>query len=1159
MDQLDLPPALDEAPPDGGAESDADGADSGRRGWLGGAAGAAEGHLTGAQLDLPAALEVVPAEVGAGPRFPDMAGRAAYARSQKALKRATAKAAAAQQAASSAQSDLALAGAVLPEVGRMLGQSSGKKRVVSQSASRPIHYTGLALAAFLPARKRLVVGMNRKRLIAGASRFVIARQKHAFGRIVSSSLRRRLALGAGPEDALSIVVYTHEFDETRGLFRRCQIGQRLAQRIGQTGTHEQVLVQRGAFHFEFWSRDGDHGTFNEEWIVEPRIVAGSSAEEVLPGLRAGLPGGLSPSEPLGAEQTCKAFDFVLFAPMGDRASSNVRMFRMWGHAWDSELRCQTKGRYLFLPDTCMVHSHHRGKLQVVPLRFHTTRQYSIGSLLRLPSVQGQVAAAAEAAISAGFVRRLEPPPAEGQRLRVFFEILYGLDDDDASASGPSHGQQHLFADIRALLDMFNGDPLSRSMVHFCGAPGHHCCSSAEEARDKATVCALNIMLGLEATPCEARWTNTLPAFKRTLVRFAVHRLGVLGFLGESGSAAVPSDPQVANFEAESIATAEFLKELNGVRLLRARSYLANDQNVIELGVLTVVLLTADRLLYGLLGGPTRSAKPARVSDLLGTESSLIGDVLSNFASLLNSWLNGGALRRPWSVLDLLGVASSAEPSFCHWARAQIMRMAGALHRRYEQKFAGYPYCLFGLCDEGVAMEARRSIAEAFVAAPRCCLDTFSAGFREAFPDAESLLAPRAARLLRSSFDSLKLTTDLSERQNAELQATRPPRSGARDFTNYSRESVLKQSRAIHMRAGGDDVLKPKSLRAAGDGCQMAVMPLLMDAARPDIALPAAAARPDGSQQQLVDPGPGLPNAAGQHMSAMAELSASAVGAGSLVEVGSMCEPIVVTIPGCEEEPRAEVPEPARKRIGLNPYLQFKNAMMKAFKESVGGRTLTPQEITQVGMQAKERWQSMGDTSAHRELYELWRQTAAPVVAPVAPQSESVFRGVWGGGTRASPISAKELFDYASSHPWPQDAEVYMPTEFHVKPAPQAELIEDSRSYSLWGCRRNPMAVCKERLQCPLQAWQLVHAGLCNCIDLAPRAQSESGGLMLMVSGSLRRDSNVVGRNLAIVVGTSWSPRVMDLAMCHFEQPEKETTSGDALPFVCIVSRRVVLC
>ena len=147
-------------------------------------------------------------------------------------------------------------------------------------------------------------------------------------------------------------------------------------------------------------------------------------------------------------------------------------------------------------------------------------------------------------------------------------------------------------------------------------------------------------------------------------------------------------------------------------------------------------------------------------------------------------------------------------------------------RRYEVKFGSWPYRLFALCSDRYTVEEKRAIAQEALQTKRCCRDMFTEGVCLRFPTVDRMLSDHAAATLRATFSNLVLATDLSERMNAEIAASKPSRGHARDFVHFSRESLLKQARTVHMQRGGSDPLKPSGLQASAEPCSASVLPLL---------------------------------------------------------------------------------------------------------------------------------------------------------------------------------------------------------------------------------------------------------------------------------------------------------------------------------------------
>ena len=159
-----------------------------------------------------------------------------------------------------------------------------------------------------------------------------------------------------------------------------------------------------------------------------------------------------------------------------------------------------------------------------------------------------------------------------------------------------------------------------------------------------------------------------------------------------------------------------------------------------------------------------------------------------------------------------------------WSRGQITRMASSIYRRYEVKYSAWPYRLFKLCSAHCNQEERDSVSASVEAARACCLDSFTDGLRKRF--GQNMLSIEAKLVIQNALDSLQMATDLSERQNAEINATKPSRSAARDFTHFARESVLKQARVDHRHRGGDEPCAPKDLTASIRPYTASISPLL---------------------------------------------------------------------------------------------------------------------------------------------------------------------------------------------------------------------------------------------------------------------------------------------------------------------------------------------
>ena len=327
----------------------------------------------------------------------------------------------------------------------------------------------------------------------------------------------------------------------------------------------------------------------------------------------------------------------------------------------------------------------------------------------------------------------------------------------------------------------------------------------------------------DKVPAGSRWAHLTSAFRQTIVRKLVCPGGMASFCGHANAG-----PQVDLMDNDTAAAMQdFLQCLNGVRARRGREYLRNPRTCFEVGVLAIVLNVADKLLFAMLGGADRKDNPCTMLELLGHDQSLISKVLADMLSLLENWL-GDPLREPWMLVELLG-APMQSSEFVLWARSQILLMDSALARRSEANFCALPFCLIALIDPGLPAERVDQVVARCLAYEECCLDTFTAAFRLRFPTRGKMLSPRARGALRALFNHYRIATDWSERQNAEVTASKPSRSSARDFAHFSRHRVLRQAVVVHRNEGGLCVKQLPSLMESVAPTQAELMPLLLPA------------------------------------------------------------------------------------------------------------------------------------------------------------------------------------------------------------------------------------------------------------------------------------------------------------------------------------------
>lgn len=121
-----------------------------------------------------------------------------------------------------------------------------------------------------------------------------------------------------------------------------------------------------------------------------------------------------------------------------------------------------------------------------------------------------------------------------------------------------------------------------------------------------------------------------------------------------------------------------------------------------------------------------------------------------------------------------------------FARAQILRMASSIARRYEVICSTWPDALWGLCSEDADAQEKDTIAQRLLDAPKADLDTYSVGLRLRHNTAQKLLSEEWSKVLQADFRNHPYGVDTIERMNSEVTDLHPRRAPARQFTNAAR-------------------------------------------------------------------------------------------------------------------------------------------------------------------------------------------------------------------------------------------------------------------------------------------------------------------------------------------------------------------------------------
>lgn len=1075
-----------------------------------------------------------------------------HARSVRSAKVAKAKAALLTSEVSARSRALDTVVRSIPLAGKLVGKPQRSMAVGRMKKNlKASDMKVLCRGAHLPSKSGAALGVKQKRLICAGSRLVLLRQKLGLRHILARGREIMRDTPGKPRANFLHVSYSHLWDEVNSKFRAMRSNRF---KIGRMSIDMHIIVQRGSFYLAMANLSGAQSSeFHEHWVCQPKQVVGTSAEAVLPAVMEATPEPLRLDRPASLAMTQCSATSVTICFVGDAASSNILLMKRLGHIWETSLPLGEPPAVLVMMDTCGIHMHHRAKLQVLPLRRHTARHFSIAHLYRLHSVQDQMLRLLGLLVVRKVQRRIGAPPSELRgSLKTFVDIVF---NPQAGFHGRADGAglSHQMHDLQALCEMVNGDLCSAEWIHWCwdSTTKRPCCKDHDEAAEKTLVVVVNSLLGkADPIPAESRWTHTLSNFKKTLLRRAVHRIGLDCFHLD----AVVAGSKAGQGEDEEIVTGGAEQRLKSTRISRTMDYYRDDRNLHELAILTMPLEVVDStLLYPLLGDVApKDGETSKVERLLHPTMSLIGSCAEQLANLLEGW-RGLAQRAPWSILDVLH-APLEQQAFQAFARAQILRLASSIARRYEIRFSTWPYTLWGLSSGDTSEVEKMSIAERLLGATRAELDIYSFGLRQRYNTVQLLLSEECRRTVQADFRNHPYGTDTIERLNAEVTALHPRRAPGRQFANAARESVLSQTSAIHCSSGGDHPLKPPKLCAAtGKQEQVRACALLPPLAAfadgapggpisiDDDPAPMASRAPQGEAASSSDPPPTA------HALGSIDLSVASNDTawfGQALTVTRENPALLLSEPG-------QVEKEASQRRGLSPFLLQRNQYMKSFK-AAKGRVLTAEEVAQGHASFNEIWQSIPDKKGFRAQYEDWRTTPRPSGETTQP----IYKTLWGGGCRQTPITADEFFSFVSSSGWPTDAELLdsSNTEGKVGPMP-AQPFAQSAGYRLWGCGRAPRNVDKATVA-SARRFDIVEKGLVNYITEVGRDVADSGQLMLMVEGTpLPTATSRSKRCVIIVSGTTYKPKVFDCAQCEFKLDDNEVCEQLRLPCEVVIKRR----
>lgn len=395
-----------------------------------------------------------------------------------------------------------------PSVATSVGVSTKgkvKDKTPELTEERAAHLLRLA---FMPSPRDIKFGIKPVRLHAFAAALVLDCQQDGLRHLLWQCAQFKAQSSKN-----RVVAYVlQDIDGTKqdlAILRLQRLGRPSARRVGV-----EVLYQSCKLHLMLCSGD-ETAILEESFICRPLASSGKTAPFVVKAIEMCKPFDLEDEQTLQA-LAC-ATDVVIEDLRCDKGSNNIPALRHFAATLESNLSTGISDN-----TCCEVHVLHKVKTSSPDTVAIVGKLFSLGDLLKLGSVTNGLVDNIERLVDQSLERlEMEAPRANVSRWRQIFDELFDLDASHHKrrSSRTAAGHSQLISDLHELMGMLNDEINSDRWVHYCfdrttRAP---CCASLSEAKEKTTVCLINLF----ATPAfpivtTSRFTYVLKGLSKVI-------------------------------------------------------------------------------------------------------------------------------------------------------------------------------------------------------------------------------------------------------------------------------------------------------------------------------------------------------------------------------------------------------------------------------------------------------------------------------------------------------------------------------------------------------------------------------------------------------------------------------------------------------------------